>query len=768
MHRQLAIINIEDTVADSEELYQQLRPLAANLTFRRIASLAELEHSLRQQAWDVIIADYNTLSVDTQEALAVTKSLGLDIPFLVLSSTAGEETAVAIMRAYDLVVETLSREARRIFGARDCTLYLLSPDGQYLIMQHLTLDQAMLRRIEQIIGITIPRIRIPIRAGSFVAQLLNTPAGTITTDPREIQQWISEFADTSYLPGILRRAIRALIPQIYQLLNIRSTIAVPLISNGQTVGMIDMSSSQIFTPHDLQRVHAISGQLTAAILRKRDEDALRESERRYQVLTQISPVGIFRTNAAGQVTYINPRWMEITGYGNDPDIGNAWLQTIHPEDRPRVHQQWRTAIQQQLSIHAEFRLLYADGRAIWVLGQAIPEKDFEGGLIGYVGTLTDITILKQAEQRNRTQLEQLTSLFEIHTAISRYNDYRQILQMITDHAHTQLKVDAACILLYDPQHQSLRYAAGQGFRSRIANYGPIGVSTSAAGHVILSKQSIHIRDISEATAFIDFERFWQIESFRAYYGIPLIINNEIRGVLEVYLRNSPDEAQQNHEWHAFLATLAGQAAIMIDNAMLFDSLRQSNQELIEAYDATIEGWSRALDLRDKETEGHTQRVTQLTLQLADAMKISGNELTFIRWGALLHDIGKMGIPDSILLKPGPLTDEEWVIMRQHPQFAYDMLQPIPFLQQALDIPHFHHEKWDGSGYPHGLKGEQIPLAARLFAVVDVWDALRSDRPYRKGWPIETIIEYIRAGSGSHFDPQVVDLFLEIINISAVS
>lgn len=199
------------------------------------------------------------------------------------------------------MIETLSREARRIFGARDCSLYLLSPDGQYLIMQHLTLDQAMLRRIEQIIGITIPRIRIPIRAGSFVAQLLSTPAGTITTDPREIQQWISEFADASYLSGILRRAIRALIPQIYQLLNIRSTVAVPLISNGQTVGMIDMSSSQIFTPHDLQRVHAISGQLTAAILCKRDEDTLRESERRYQVLTQISLVGIFRTNAAGHV-----------------------------------------------------------------------------------------------------------------------------------------------------------------------------------------------------------------------------------------------------------------------------------------------------------------------------------------------------------------------------------------------------------------------------------------------------------------------------------
>ncbi len=191
-----------------------------------------------------------------------------------------------------------------------------------------------------------------------------------------------------------------------------------------------------------------------------------------------------------------------------------------------------------------------------------------------------------------------------------------------------------------------------------------------------------------------------------------------------------------------------------------DSLTRINADLIQAYDQTIVGWSQALDLRDRETEGHTQRVTETTVKLARLLGIPDNEIDHIRRGALLHDIGKLGIPDSILFKPGKLTEEEWKIMRQHPVYAYVWLSKIEYLLPAIDIPYCHHERWNGSGYPRGLSGEKIPLAARIFSIVDVWDALRSERPYRKAVPNVDVRAHILAQKGIDFDPQLTDLFLK--------
>ena len=207
-------------------------------------------------------------------------------------------------------------------------------------------------------------------------------------------------------------------------------------------------------------------------------------------------------------------------------------------------------------------------------------------------------------------------------------------------------------------------------------------------------------------------------------------------------------------------TAASLERFIAANTKLNDTLQNSNRELQQAYETTLEGWSRALDLRDKETEGHTQRVTKLTLQIARAMELSEEELLHIRRGALLHDIGKLGVPNEILHKPGPLTDDEMQIMRQHPQFAYDLLQPIEYLRSAMNIPYYHHEKWDGTGYPRSLKGNDIPLEARIFAVIDVYDALSHDRPYRQGWSKEKVLEYIKSESGKHFDPAVVEILIK--------
>jgi putative nucleotidyltransferase with HDIG domain len=240
---------------------------------------------------------------------------------------------------------------------------------------------------------------------------------------------------------------------------------------------------------------------------------------------------------------------------------------------------------------------------------------------------------------------------------------------------------------------------------------------------------------------------------------PLKVKDDLIGA--IYVDNRAKSGIFHSEELGLISTFANQAAVAIDNARLFDDLQASNAELQAAYQATLEGWVRALDLRDKETEGHTKRVTALTEVLARNMGLDAASLVHIERGALLHDIGKMAIPDGILLKPAPLTPEERVVIEQHPVYAFEMLSPIKFLNPALDIPYCHHEKWDGSGYPRKLSGDTIPLAARIFAVVDVWDALVSDRPYRKGLDPVEVREKIRGDAGKHFDPQVVDAFMSL-------
>lgn len=368
--------------------------------------------------------------------------------------------------------------------------------------------------------------------------------------------------------------------------------------------------------------------------------------------------------------------------------------------------------------------------------------------------IVNARLFKEAHRR----LEHLQALRAIDISITTSRDLRTTLNILLDQITSQLEVDAAVILLLNPQTQRFEYAAGRGFHTDALQHTRLQLGESYAGRAIAHRRVIAVPHLETGTGELIRAPLLAHENFVAYFAAPLIAEGKAKGVMEIFHRSPLDP---DREWQDFLEALAGQVAIAIDNATLFDDLQRSNMDLTLAYDATIEGWSRALDLRDKETEGHTQRVTEMTLRLARAMSLSEAALAHIRRGALLHDIGKMGIPDGILLKPGPLTDDEWVIMREHPRYAYDMLQPILFLREALDIPYCHHEKWDGTGYPRGLMGEQIPLAARLFAVVDVWDALRSDRPYRAGWPEGRVREHIRSLAGTHFDPQAVEAFLRV-------
>jgi PAS domain S-box-containing protein len=370
----------------------------------------------------------------------------------------------------------------------------------------------------------------------------------------------------------------------------------------------------------------------------------------------------------------------------------------------------------------------------------------------------DITQYKRSEQKITHQFEQMAALRSIDLAITSGLDLNSTLSVILDHVRAQLNIDAASILLLDAQTQMLKFAAGVGFTTSALQHTSLRVGDEYAGRSVVERKVFHIPNLkSRETAFLR-SPFWVEEKFMAYYAVPLFAKGQAVGVLEIFHR-APLNADV--DWLNYMNILAGQAAIAIDSAMLFKNLQSANYELTLAYDKTIEGWSRAINLRDRETQEHSRRVTELTYKLAGQMGIVQPELVQICRGAMLHDIGKVAIPDNILLKPGPLNEEEWITMRRHPLIAVELLSAIEHLAPALDIPRSHHEKWNGMGYPDRLAGENIPLAARLFAVVDVYDALTSDRPYRAAWSQAETVRYISDQSGIHFDPHVVPVFLSM-------
>jgi len=407
--------------------------------------------------------------------------------------------------------------------------------------------------------------------------------------------------------------------------------------------------------------------------------------------------------------------------------------------------------------------MVADGKAIGVLqlqsrvGNRYTPGDAE--LLSLVANTAAVAIQNAALfTKLQQRVDQLSGLHAIDIAIGSTADLHMSLRIVLDNVLSLLNVDAAAILLVDQASLTLQPETRRGFRTAEIGGGAVRFGEGLAGRAALDRQLLVAQDAALEEDIVRAPLIKQ-EQFSTYAVAPLITKGQVRGVLEVY-RRAP--LLVTTEWQDLLDVLAGQAALAVDSGQMFAGLERANVDLTLAYDATIEGWSQALDLRDKETEGHTKRVTDLTLRLARRMELPPDSLIHVRRGALLHDIGKMGIPDGILLKNGPLTDSEWEIMRRHPQYAFDLLSRISYLHAALDIPYCHHEKWDGTGYPRRLKGEQIPLVARIFAVVDVYDALTSDRPYRLAWSKKKAIGHIREQAGSQFDPTIAEAFLNLI------
>lgn len=378
---------------------------------------------------------------------------------------------------------------------------------------------------------------------------------------------------------------------------------------------------------------------------------------------------------------------------------------------------------------------------------------------------SSLSILKQGMTKYfDIHQRQVGALVGIGSAINSSLGLKQVLEEVMDTLIALMGAERGFLMLRESDG-GMQVRIARGIDHVDLNEDAFAISKTIVNRVVKSGEAILTTNAQDDPRFVE---QLSVAAFRllSILCVPLKLKDDLIGV--IYVDNRVHSGIFQDDDLTLISAFANQAAVAIHNARLFDDLQASNAELEIAnaelqiaYGATLEGWVRALDLRDKETEGHTKRVTALTQRLAKSMGVDDEALVHITRGALLHDIGKMAIPDGILLKPSALTDEERKLIQQHPIFAFEMLKPIKFLHPALDIPYCHHEKWDGSGYPRGLKGEEIPFAARIFCVVDVWDALVSDRPYRMGVAPAEVRNNIHEGSGSHFDPRVVKAFMDL-------
>ena len=550
-------------------------------------------------------------------------------------------------------------------------------------------------------------------------------------------------------------------PEYTAAFHIRAFLAVPLIFREEPIGFLvldDTRAPHVFQPEEIQLVQSVAVQAAIAIDNARLFEALRVSEERYRGIFDGVRDAIFVESPAGEILDVNASACEMFGWTREEFRTKTVADLVPPGELALLPD---VLLERTLPDRpVETVNIRANGEPfpVEITGKLQTIGDESVMLV----VLRDITERKRAEERIRLQMKRMTALHGIDMAITASVDLQVTLTILLGEVKAQLGVDAADILLLNEPGQTLDYAAGVGFYTDALQHTRLRVGEGHAGRAALERRRVEIPNLAEDTGDLTRALRMAGESFTVYYGVPLVAKGRVLGVMELFHRAPlhPDP-----EWLDFLDALAVQGALAIDNATLFNSLQRTNLNLKLAYDTTLEGWARALELRDQETEGHARRVTDLTLRLARAMGIRDEELAHVRRGTLLHDIGKMGIPDSILLKPGELGEEEWDVMRQHPVHAFNLLAPIQFLRPALDIPYYHHERWDGRGYPTQLKGTQIPLPARIFAVVDVWDALRSDRPYRKAWTDERAREHIRQQAGKQFDPDVVDMFFKLLDMA---
>jgi PAS domain S-box-containing protein len=415
--------------------------------------------------------------------------------------------------------------------------------------------------------------------------------------------------------------------------------------------------------------------------RRQYEKLIERLQRQHELILNSAGEGILGLDTEGKHTFVNPAAAKMLGWDINDLLGkhshSTWHHTkadgsSYPAEECPIYAAYKDGV-----VHCMDEELFwrKDGSSFPAECTSTPIIE-EDKLIGAVVNFRDVTQRKRRNEQIRSQLQHLEALRDIDRAITSSLDLRNTLKVILEEVTRQLQVSAADVLLLKPHMKTLQYASGLGFRTAALQHTELKLGQGYAGLAAIERRIIRIDDLPNNKRDFEHSPLLKAEGFVSYFAAPLVAKGQVKGVLEIFHRSPLDP---DKEWLGFLEALSVQAAIAIDNAELFNDLQRSNIDLTLAYDATIEGWSSALDMRDKETEGHSQRVTETTVRIAESMGIRDAELVHVRRGALLHDIGKMGIPDSILLKEGKLTEEELKIMHKHPMFAYRMISEITFL-----------------------------------------------------------------------------------------
>lgn len=661
----LRILFVEDLPTDVEIAQRVLNNHGLDFTARVVDTEPAYRSALDEFQPDVIISDYAMPTFDGMRALAIALAHPVGFPFVVLTGSMNEETAVACLKA----------------GAND-----------YVIKEKIRrLPFAVLEAIEKF-TITAQKEQAEAEVRRNLAQL------------RALREVETALVSTLNLDEVLETILEA--------------ISRVIVCDSFSVQILEGEVLEIVACRGFKNAEQVVG-LRFPLVPKFPNHRVIENARPLVFDDVVQEYPVFEKEADQYGSRHVRSWLGTPLIVKGTPLGMITFdrETVTPFSEDEIELAVMFSAQAAIAIH-------------------------------------NARLFEQADRR----LQNLKALHEVDLVIAGSMDAQFVLEILLDKVRQQLSVDAAGVLLFDPHLRILEYAASRGFRTTALQHTRLKLGQGQAGQAVRERRSVQISDLREVETSFSSAPEFRKEGFVFYHAEPLIAKGQVKGVLELFQRASlsPDA-----EWHDFVNALANQAAVAIENANLVRDLQSASLEIAQAYDSTLEGWARALELKDAETTGHSLRVVELTLQLAKRLGLTEEKVAHLRRGALLHDIGKMAIPDSILQKPGTLSEEEWAIMHQHPKFAFDMLAPVSFLRPALDIPHYHHEKWDGSGYPDGLQGKQIPLSARIFAVVDVWDALCSDRPYRKAWPEEKVFDYIQEQSGIHFDPQVVEAFLEM-------